>query len=120
MPNHVEVWFFLSIKASSNRVAQAAHEHEPPEDRIGLANDLGNNKDDQPAHDQVKSETELFIDFFGKDFVENTKDGGPPLDQDNAVAHPVVQQGEDNWCVTACDRNVDHGMVDNTKHILLR
>ena len=79
MPNHVEVWFFLSIKASSNRVAQAAHEHEPPEDRIGLANDLGNNKDDQPAHDQVKSETELFIDFFSKDFVENTKDGGAPL-----------------------------------------
>ncbi len=120
MPNHVEVWFFLSIKASSNRVAQTAHEHETPEDRIGLANDLGNNKDDQPAHDQVKSETELFIDFFGKDFVENTKDGGPPLDQNNAVAHPVVHQGKDNRCVTTCDRDVDHGMVDNTKHILLR
>ena len=66
MPNHVEVRFFLSIKASSNRVAQAAHEHETPEDRIGLANDLGNNKDDQPAHDQVKSEAELFIDFLAK------------------------------------------------------
>ena len=78
----MEVWFLLSIKASSNRVAQAPHEHETPEDRIGLANDLGNNKDNQPAHDQVKSETELFIDFFGKDFVENTKDCGPPLDQD--------------------------------------
>ena len=116
----MEVWFFLGIKASSNRVAKSSHEHETPEDRIGLANDLGNNKDDQPAHDQVKSETEPFIDFFGKDFVENTKDGGAPLDQDNAVAHPVVHQGEDNRCVTTCDRNVDHGMIDNTKHILLR
>ncbi len=45
---------FLSIKASSNRVAQTPHEHETPEDRVGLANDLGNNKDDQPAHDQDK------------------------------------------------------------------
>ena len=120
MPNHVEVRFFLSIKAGSNCVAQAPHEHESPEDRIGLANDLGNNKDDQPAHDQVKSQTKLFIDFFGKDFVENTKDGGPSLDQDNAVAHPVIHQGKDNRCVTTCDRDVDHGMVDNTKHILLR
>lgn len=49
----MEVRFFLGIKAGSNRVAQTTHEHETPEDRIGLTNDLGNNKDDQPAHDQV-------------------------------------------------------------------
>ena len=55
MPNHVEVWFLLSIKASSNGVAQATHEHQAPKNWICLANDLRNDKDDQPAHNQVKS-----------------------------------------------------------------
>lgn len=76
----MEIGFFLGIKASSNRVAKSSHEHEPPEDRGSLTNNLGNNKDNQPAHDQVKSEAEFFIDFFGKDFVEDTKDSGAPLD----------------------------------------
>ena len=76
----MEIGFFLGIKASSHRVAQPPHEHEPPEDRGSLTNNLGNNKDDQPAHDQVKSEAEFFIDFFSKDFVENAKDSGTPLD----------------------------------------
>ena len=94
MPNHEEVRLFLNHKASSNCVAQAAHEHETPsEDRIGLANDLGNNKDDQPAHDQVKSETELFIDFWQR-FCREYQRWWSPLDQDNAVAHPVVHQGK--------------------------
>ena len=87
--------------------------------KIGLvlANDLGNNKDDQPAHDQVKSEAELFIDFWQR-FCREYQRWWSPLDQDNAVAHPVVHQGKDDWCVTTCDRNVDHGMVDNAKYIL--
>ena len=51
----MEIGFFLGIKASSHRVAQTAHEHESPEDRGSLTNNLGNNKDNQPAHDQVKS-----------------------------------------------------------------
>ena len=57
---------FLSIKSQLQPCSTGPHEHETPEDRVGLANDLGNNKDDQPAHDQVKSETELFIDFLAK------------------------------------------------------
>ena len=56
-------------------------------------NDGWNDKNHQPAHDQVKSETEFFIDLFSQDFVEDSKDGRPPLDQDNAVANPVIHQG---------------------------
>ena len=80
MPNHMKIGLFLGIKSCSNGIAKTSSKHQSPEKRARLANNWWDNKDNQPAHHKIKSETKFFIDPFGKNFVENTKNCRSPLD----------------------------------------
>ena len=96
MPNHVEIRFFLGIKSSSNCITESASYHETPENGCRLTDNGRNDSQNQPAHNQVKRKAKFLIDLFSKDFIENTKDGRSPLDDNNQIAKPVIHQGQDN------------------------
>lgn len=96
MPNHVEIRFFLGIKSSSNCITESASYHETPENGCRLIDNGRNDNQNQPAHNQVKSKAKFLIDLFSKDFIENTKGGRSPLDDNNQIAKPVIHQGQDN------------------------
>ena len=57
---------------------------------VVLTDNGRNDSQNQPAHNQVKSKAEFLIDFFSKDFIENTKDGRSPLNGNNQIANPVI------------------------------
>ena len=90
MPNHVEIRFFLGIKSSSDCIRESASYHENPKDWRRLTDNGRNDSQNQPAHNQVKSKAKFLIDFFRKDFIENTKDSCSPLDGNNQIAKPVI------------------------------
>lgn len=79
----------------------------------------GQDKDHQPAHKEIEKEAKFFIDFFGKDFVENTENGQTPLQAYNQIAQPTTDQGKGNRCVTSSDGNVNHAMVDNSQDVFV-
>ena len=109
----------MSIEAGSYSIAEATGQHEPPEDRSGLTNNLWNDKDYQPAHNQIESQAEFFINLLSENLVEDTKDGRAPLDSNDEIAKPVIHQRQDDWRVAASDGDVNHGVVDNTQDILM-
>lgn len=109
----------MSIEASSYSIAEATSQHESPEDRSGLTDNLWNDKDHQPAHNQIESQAEFFINLLSENLVEDTKDGRAPLDSNDEIAKPVIHQRQDDWRVAASDGDVNHGVVDNTQDILM-
>ena len=64
---------FLSVKAAPTVYDNPPASISPQKAGPVLVNDSWNNKDNQPSHHQIEEEGELFIDFFSKDFIENTK-----------------------------------------------
>ena len=80
MPYHVEVGFLFSIKSCSDSVAEPACQHESPEKGAGLLDDGWNDENDQPAHDEIKSQAKFFIDLLGENLIQNPKNSCPPLD----------------------------------------
>ena len=109
----------MSIEASSYSIAETTSQHESPENWSGLADNLRNDKDYQPAHNQIESQTEFFIDLLSENLVEDTKDGRAPLDSNDEIAKPVIHQRQDDWRVAASDGDVNHGVVDNAQDILM-
>lgn len=82
----MEVRFFLSVESCTNRVRQSSSKHETPKGWSSLSEDSWDNEDNQPSHHQIEEEGELFIDFFSKNFVENSKNCCSPLEDDDAIA----------------------------------
>lgn len=109
----------MSIEASSYSIAEATSQHESPEDRSGLTDNLRNDKDDQPAHNQIESQAEFFIDFLGENLIKNAKDGRAPLYSNDKIAKPVIHQRQDDWRVAASYGDVNHGVVNNAQDILV-
>ena len=109
----------MSIEASSYSIAEATSQHESPEDRSGLTDNLRNDKDYQPAHNQIESQTEFFIDLLGENLVEDTKDGRAPLDSNDEIAKPVIHQRQHDRRVATSDGDVNHGVVDNAQDIFV-
>lgn len=109
----------MSIEAGSYSIAEATSQHEPPEDRSGLTDNLWNDKDDQPAHNQIESQAEFFIDLLSENLVKNAKDGRAPLDGNDEIAKPVIHQRQHDWRVAASDGDVNHGVVNNAQDILV-
>lgn len=109
----------MSIEASSYSIAEATSQHESPEDRSGLTDNLWNDKDNQPAHNQIESQAEFFIDLLGENFVENAKDGCAPLDGNDEIAKPVIHQRQHDRRVAASDGDVNHRVVNNAQDILV-
>ena len=107
----------MSIEAGSYSIAEATGQYEPPEDRFGLTNNLRNDKDDQPAHNQIESQAEFFIDLLSENLVEDTKDGRSPLDSNDEIAKPVIHQRQHDWRVAASYGDINHGVVDNAQDI---
>lgn len=109
----------MSIEASSYSIAEATSQHESPEDWSGLTDNLWNDKDYQPAHNQIESQAEFFIDLLSENLVEDTKDGRAPLDSNDEIAKPVIHQRQYDWRVAASDSDINHGVVDNTQDIFV-
>ena len=109
----------MSIEAGSYSIAEATSQHESPEDRSGLTDNLRNDKDDQPAHNQIECQTEFFIDLLSENLVEDTKDGRSPLDSNDEIAKPVIHQRQHDWRVAASDGDINHGVVDNAQDIFV-
>ena len=85
-----------------------------------MANDLRDDKNHQPTHNQLEGQTEFFIYLLSKNLVEYPKNSRPPLNQDNGIAEPVVHERKDDGCVATCYGNINHGVIDDSKDILLR
>ena len=119
MPNHVEIRFFLGVKSSSNCITESASYHETPENWRCLTDNGRNDSQNQPAHNQVKSKAKFLIDFFSKDFIENTKDGRSPLDGNNQIAKPVIHQSQYDRCIRASNSNINHRMVNDSQDIFV-
>ena len=109
----------MSIETSSYSIAEASSQHESPEDRSGLTDNLRNDKDHQPAHNQIESQTEFFIDLLSENLIENAKDGCAPLYSNDERAKPVIHQRQHDWRVAASDGNVNHRVIDNAQDILM-
>ena len=109
----------MSIEASSYSIAEATSQHESPEDRSGLTDNLRNDKDDQPAHNQIESQAEFFIDLLSENLVENAKDGRAPLDSNDEIAKPVIHQRQHDRRVAASDGDVNHRVVNNAQDIFV-
>lgn len=109
----------MSIETSSYSIAEASSQHESPEDRSGLTDNLRNDKDHQPAHNQIESQTEFFIDLLSENLIENAKDGCAPLYSNDEIAKPVIHQRQHDWRVAASDGNVNHRVIDNAQDILM-
>ena len=109
----------MSIEAGSYSIAEATSQHEPPEYRSSLTDNLRNDKDHQPAHNQIESQAEFFIDLLSENLVENAKDGRAPLDSNDEIAKPVIHQRQHDWSVAASYGDVNHGVVNNAQDILV-
>ena len=109
----------MSIEAGSYSIAEASSKHEPPEYRSGLTDNLWNDKDHQPAHNQIESQAEFFIDLLSENLIKNAKDGRAPLDSNDEIAKPVIHQRQDDWRVAASNGDVNHGVVNNAQDILV-
>ena len=109
----------MSIEASSYSIAEATSQHESPEDRSGLTDNLRNDKDDQPAHNQIESQAEFFIDLLSENLIKNAKDGRAPLDSNDEIAKPVIHQRQHDRRVAASDGDVNHRVVNNAQDILV-
>ena len=119
MPNHMEIGLFLGIEKGAYCIGETACQHEEPEGQASMLDDGWKAKDHQPAHDQIEDEAKFFINFFGKNLIKNAKDGGPPLDDENEIANPVVHDGQDHWRIAARDGDVDHAVVNDPQDILV-
>lgn len=119
VPNHVEIGLFLGIKEGADCIGEPTCQHEEPEDQASMLDDGWKDEDDQPAHDQIEDEAKFFIDLFGKNLIKNAKDGGPPLDDENEIANPVVHDGQDNWRIAARNGDVNHTVVNDAQDILV-
>ena len=109
----------MSIEASSYSIAETTSQHESPENWSGLADNLRNDKDSQPAHNQIESQTEFFIDLLSENLVEDTKDGRAPLDSKDEIAKPVIHQRQHDWRVAASNGDINRGVVDNAQDIFV-
>ena len=109
----------MSIEASSYSIAEATSQHESPEYRSSLTDNLRNDKDNQPAHNQIESQAEFFINLLSENLIENAKNGRAPLDGNDEIAKPVIHQRQHDWRVAASDGDVNHGVVDNAQDILV-
>ena len=85
-----------------------------------MADDLWDNENHQPSHNQIEGQAEFFIYLLSKNLVEYPKDSRPSLNQDNGIAEPVVHERKNDGCIATCNGNINHGVIDNAKDILLR
>ena len=84
-----------------------------------MSDNLRDDKDHQPTHNQIKGQAEFLIDLLGKDFVENAEDSRAPLNRDNQIAPPVIHERKDDGSIAARDGNVDHRVINNPQDIFV-
>ena len=78
--------FFLDVKARPTVYDNPPASISPQKAGPVLVTIAGIMKITNHPINQIEEEGELFIDFFSKDFIENTKNGCSPLEDDDAIA----------------------------------